>query len=51
METRFGKGSRGEDVTYVDERKDGKKNMINIKKIFSAQPLLCEHGQINCPQP
>jgi hypothetical protein len=30
----FGKGSTGEDVTYVDQRKDGRKNLINIKKFF-----------------
>lgn len=39
MGKRFGKGSTGEDVTYVDKRKDGKKNMLNINKIF--QPNLC----------
>jgi hypothetical protein len=39
MGKRFGKGSTGEGVTYIDQRKDGKKNVINVKK--KIQPHLC----------
>ena len=50
MGKRFGKGSTGEDVTYVDQRKVGRKNLIKLETVFQPNHCYVNIIKSNCPQ-
>jgi len=50
MGKRFGKGSTGEDVTYGDQRKDGRKSLITLETVFQPNHCYMNTDKSNFPQ-